>query len=194
MTTIAPPDDSQILGLLGRTGADRRKGEDALFHKYYYFIQEGMHRFKLSEAESFDAYGDAILSLTMPGQQASFEGRSSLKTFLFKIFLNKCVDRVRKNTTNKYSVHRTDLISDRLEQCSDGTRNILERLVDLADHQRIRDLLQTLGDNCRKMLSLWAEGFSDRDIHLELDYRSVDVVKTSRLRCLEKLRQAYKQQ
>jgi len=185
--------DGNILELLSRSGSDRRRGEEALFRKYLYFVPEGIKRFRLLESESVDAYSDVILALTLPGSQIPFEGRSSLKTYLFKIFLNKCVDQVRKNTTNKSSVHRTDIISDRLEQCSDDSRGILQRLIDRSDHQRIRELLKTLGENCQKMLSLWAEGCSDREIHVELDYRSVDVVKTSRLRCLEKLRQAYKQ-
>jgi hypothetical protein len=57
------------------------------------------------------------------------------------------------------------------------------------------DLLPTtkeIGENCKQMLSQWADGCSDREIAESMGYKTADVVKTSRLRCLEKLRQLYK--
>jgi RNA polymerase sigma-70 factor (ECF subfamily) len=52
--------------------------------------------------------------------------------------------------------------------------------------------LNELGENCRQLLMNWAEGLSDKQIAASMTYKSADVVKTSRLRCLEKLRQSYK--
>jgi len=42
------------------------------------------------------------------------------------------------------------------------------------------------------MLQQWAEGFSDKEIAVSLNYKNADVAKTSRLRCLEKLKKLYK--
>ena len=67
-------------------------------------------------------------------------------------------------------------------------------MMDLTDKETIRQKLSELGDSCRKMLWQWAEGYSDKEIAAALDYKTADVVKTSRLRCLEKLRQLYKTQ
>jgi RNA polymerase sigma-70 factor (ECF subfamily) len=41
------------------------------------------------------------------------------------------------------------------------------------------------------MLLLWADGYSDKDIAGLMEYKTPDVVKTTRLRCLEKLKQLY---
>jgi RNA polymerase sigma factor (sigma-70 family) len=187
------PEDGEILSNLLLTGTPRRRSEELLFKNYHYFVREGMTKYPLKEEESLDAYCEAVLSCIRGIRDGRFEGRSSLKTYLYKIFINKCVDLVRKNTTNKSSVFLTTVITDRIESFSDNSRTILQKLIDKADHSKLRQQLQLLGENCQKMLTLWADNFSDRQIALELDYKSGDVVKTSRLRCLEKLKQLYHQ-
>jgi RNA polymerase sigma factor (sigma-70 family) len=186
------PEDDEILTNLSLTGAPRLRSEELLFNKYRYFIREGVLKYHIKEEESFDAYCDAILAFIREHQNGRFEGRSSLKTYIYKIFLNKCVDLVRKNSTNKRSVFQTSMISDRLEQLSDTSRNILQQLIEKADYSMLRQQIQLLGENCQKMLMYWADNFSDREIAVVLEYKSADVVKTSRLRCLEKLKQLYK--
>jgi len=185
------PEDREILSNLLLTGTSRRRSEELLFKHYHYFVREGMAKYPLKEEESLDAYCEAVLSCIRGIRDGRFEGRSSLKTYLYKIFINKCVDLVRKNTTNKSSVFLTTVITDRIESLSDNSRTILQKLIDKADYSKLRQQLQLLGENCQKMLTLWADNFSDRQIAVELDYKSGDVVKTSRLRCLEKLKQLY---
>lgn len=185
------PEDREILSNLALMGTTRRKSEELLFNKYQYFIREGRNKYQLTDEESFDAYCEAIVSFIREFHKGRFEGRSSLKTYLFKIFLNKCVDLVRKKSSNKNSVHFSSVIDDRMEDLSDSSRTILQQLIDKADHLQLRQRLQQLGENCQKMLLLWADFYSDREIAAELDYKSANVVKTSRLRCLEKLRQLY---
>jgi RNA polymerase sigma factor (sigma-70 family) len=187
------PEDHEILNNLSSTGATRLRTEELLFNKYKYFIREGVLKYHIKEEESFDAYCEALLAFIREHQNGRFEGRSSLKTYLYKIFLNKCVDLVRKNSTNKRSVFQTSMISDRLEQLSDSSRSILQQLIDKADHSLLRQQIQLLAENCQKILMYWADNFSDREIAVELEYKSADVVKTSRLRCLEKLKLLYKQ-
>jgi RNA polymerase sigma-70 factor (ECF subfamily) len=51
--------------------------------------------------------------------------------------------------------------------------------------------MNEMGENCRQLLGLWSESYSDKEIASIMEYKTADVVKTSRLRCLEKLRQLY---
>jgi RNA polymerase sigma-70 factor (ECF subfamily) len=60
------------------------------------------------------------------------------------------------------------------------------------DWDLLHDKLNEIGENCRKLLLSWADGYPDKEIAALLEYKTADVVKTSRLRCLEKLRQSYK--
>ena len=184
--------DEQLIDNLRQEGALKRKSEEQLFTTYIYFIREGMNKYSLSEDEAFDAYSDSILSAIDDLKTGSFERRSSVKTWLYQIFFNKCVDLLRKKSTNKNSVHQTASISGMLYQLSDNSRSIIQRLTDKADWDMLREQLTGLGENCRKLLMLAADGYSDREISNITDYKSPDVVKTSRLRCLERLRKLYK--
>ena len=184
--------DHEIIQSLQQNGAARRKGEEQLFGTYSYFIREGMRKYSMTEDEAFDAYSDTILSAIDKITSGSFEGRSSMKTYIYQIFHNKCVDLLRKKTTHKSSVHQTVSISDMLYHISDAAKSIIQVLIDKNDLDLLKQKMNELGDNCRQLLSLSAEGNSDKEIATFLGYKTADVVKTSRLRCLEKLRQLYK--
>ena len=182
----------EILNNLKQSGLLRRRGEEQSFNTYMYFIREGIQKHSLSEDEAFDAYSDSILSSIDKIIQGGFEGRSTLKTWLYQIYHHKCVDLIRKKTTNKSSIHQTVTLADMLFQISDSARSVVQNLIDKADWEQLKGKMNQLGENCRQMLMLSAEGFSDKDISGQLGYKTADVVKTSRLRCLEKLRQLYK--
>jgi RNA polymerase sigma factor (sigma-70 family) len=184
--------DQDIISCLQQSGSSKKKGEEQLFSAYVYFIREGMLKYSLVEEDAFDAYSDSVLVAIQKIGDGSFEGRSSLKTWLFQIFQNKCVDLLRKKATNKNSVHNTTTVSDMLYQLSDASKTIVQQLAEKADIDLLKKRLNELGDKCRELLMLSADGYTDKELSAQMDYKSADVVKTSRLRCLEKLRQLYK--
>jgi len=183
--------DRQVISQLMQGGLDKRKGENILFSQYAYFIREGTRKYGLSEEDSFSAYSDSILAAVDKIRNETFKGESSLKTWLYQIFRNKCVDLFRKSSTDKNSIHRAQSISEQLMYISDKARSIVQLLIDKADWRLLKERLNELSEDCRKMLLLWADNHSDREIAGELEYKTADVAKTSRLRCLEKLRRMY---
>lgn len=183
--------DRGIIEQLRQGGTDRRRSEEQLFSRFSYFIREGITKHALSEDDAFNAYSDTILVAIENLINAGFEGRASLKTYLYQIFHNKCVDLIRKKTTNKNSVNRSESISDRLLLLSDSSRSVLQKLIDKADWNLLKEKLGSLEDKCRQLLLFWGDNYSDKEIAVMLYYKTADVVKTSRLRCLEKMRRIY---
>ncbi len=184
--------DREIIHNLLQDNGNRRKGEDHLFNSYAYFIKEGARKYRLPEEDAFDAYSDTVLSAIEKITNGSFEGRSSLKTWLYQIFHNKCVDLLRKKTTNKSSIHQTASITELLYQLSDNSKSVIQQLVEQSDISLLKQRLNELGNPCRELLHLSADGYSDKEIAHTMSYKTADVVKTSRLRCMERLRQLYK--
>jgi RNA polymerase sigma-70 factor (ECF subfamily) len=184
--------DQELIDQLRQSGTDKRRSEEQLFNRFDYFIREGMTKHALSEDESFNAYSDTILAALDNINKEHFEARASIKTYLYQIFHNKCVDLLRKRTTNKNTVHRAEMISDRLMQLSDSARSAVQTLIDKADWNRLREKLKELEEKCRQILMFWGDNYSDKEIASFLQYKTADVVKTSRLRCLERLRKLYK--
>jgi RNA polymerase sigma factor (sigma-70 family) len=184
--------EREIINGLLETGNNRRKSEEELFNRFAYFINEGMHKQGLLQEQAFDAYVDTILSAIEKITNGSFEGRSSLKTWVYQIYHNKCVDLLRKTSTNKYSINRTLSISDMLTELSDPAKSIVQQLSEQTDWELLQGKLMEIGESCKEMLMHWAEGTPDKEIAESMGYKSADVVKTSRLRCLEKLRKLFK--
>ncbi len=183
--------DEVITRNLKESKIDRRKAEEALFARYIYLIKEGIHKYSLDEEESFNAYSDSVLQTINNIVKDTFENRSSLKTYLYKIFNNKCVDLIRKKTTNKNSVNKTAPVSDMLSMISDPAKTIVQQLIEKADYEKLKNCLNKIGETCKQLLTMFSEGFADKEIAVVMEYKSADVVKTSRLRCLDKLRQLY---
>ncbi|HLY71693.1 MAG TPA: sigma-70 family RNA polymerase sigma factor [Puia sp.] len=183
--------DVELINMLKASGIDKKNAEEQLFNAYSYFIKEGQRKYKLSHDEVFDAYADAMLAVIEKIRNDAFKGLSSIKTYLYQIFHNKCVDFLRKKTTNKQSVHQTASISESMFQLSDSAKSIINKLMEKTDFDLLKQKLNELGDNCRQLLLLWADGYSDKEIVGKLTYKTADVVKTTRLRCMDKLRLLY---
>ncbi len=197
MQSFSPPlndQDNDITQNLRSGGTARRNAEEALFKKYLYYISEGRTRYSITEEEAFDAYADAILSAIETITRGQFGNRSSLKTYLYRIFQNKCVDIIRKKTTNKMSVHNTSAIDSMLLELSDSSKPVIQKLIDQTDAAALKAALDSLGEKCMQLLQLFSEGFSDRDIAGLAGYKTGEVVKTSRMRCLTRLRAIYNKQ
>lgn len=190
-SSVLIPADGALIRDLQQNSLSKRKAEEDLFNRYIYFIKEGMYKYSLPEEEAFDAYSDTILQSIDNIAKGLFENRSSLKTYLYRIFNNKCVDLVRKKTTNKNSIHQTASITDMLLMIADTAKTVIQKLVDKTDVEILKKKLDELGENCRKILLLFADNYNDKEIAAVMEYKTADVVKTSRLRCLDKLRQLY---
>lgn len=183
--------DNEILDGLRGPAPERATYENALYLRYAYFIDEGVRTFRLTREDAFSCYSDAVIRVIEHVAGNVFEGRSSLKTYLYQIFHNKCVDQVRKNTTHKSEVHQSAIIPEMLTALSDTSKSILQRLADRSDIEDLKRRLGELGDACRRMLLLSADGWTDKQIAAEMNFKNAGVAKTSRLRCMEKLRRLY---
>ncbi len=73
-------------------------------------------------------------------------------------------------------------------QLPDAARTVVEKLINDQMFIDLKNQLNTIGDKCKEILLLFEDGLTDREIAVELSYNSAAVAKTSRLRCLEKLR------
>ncbi|GAB3893653.1 RNA polymerase sigma factor [Spirosoma agri] len=184
--------DVDLMAGIRAGGTQRRLYENKLYERYDYLIAEGTRKHRLSEDDCAIAYSDAIMTVIENVISDRFEGRSGLKTYLYQIFTNKCVDAIRKKTTNRSSVHDALSLDDSLLQLPDAARSAIQDLIARSDVERLYRQLNNLGEKCRTMILSWGEGYSDDEIAQTLGYNSAAVAKTSRLRCLDKLRERFR--
>lgn len=183
--------DAELIANLREGGTVRITAENGLYKKYYFFIRTGARKHALSEDDSATAYADALMVVIDHVCSGRFEGRSELQTYLYQIFMNKCVDLIRKKTTNRQQVHNAVSLDDSLLQLPDSARSIVQELIKQSDIDLLRQQLRNLGDKCQQLLLAWGEDLSDEEIAQQMGYNTAAVAKTSRLRCLDRLRKAY---
>ena len=187
------PQDDDILQGIRSGGTQRRLYENKLYEKYHYLIREAQFKHKISNEDAQSVYSDAILSIIEHTLTGRFEGRSELKTYLHQIFMNKCVDIIRKNTTNKAEVRQNSVgLDEALAWLPDEGQSAVRKLIVESEVNQLLQRLRTLGEKCREMIMAWGEGYSDEEIAQTMNYNTAAVAKISRLRCLEKLKEQYK--
>jgi RNA polymerase sigma factor (sigma-70 family) len=188
-TKALPNVESELIAGLQSGGVQRRQMEKKLYEHFFYLTRLASRNYNLHAEDCASAYSDAIISIIENIVSGRFEGRSSLKTYTYQIFMNKCVDAVRKKTTNKSTVYNTEMIDSMIFNLPDKARNVVQQLIEKSNRSLLSQKLQELGEKCRQLLMLFEDGYSDKEIAEQMQYNSANVVKTSRLRCLEKLRE-----
>jgi DNA-directed RNA polymerase specialized sigma24 family protein len=185
--------DKDIIDGLMQGGTIKRKAEDTLFTRYMYFIEVGQTKYSLNEDDLFTAYSNTVLKTIDNIIIHAFEGRSSLKTYMHTIFHNNCVDLIRKNSSTKYSVNKAEPFTDVFNNLSDTAQSVMQVMIERTDMDLLKKNIQDLGNKCKELLELFLDGHPDAYAAKELSYSSADVVRTSRGRCIDKLRQLYTQ-
>lgn len=180
--------DTEIITGLKGSYSERCKNEKILYQQYFYFIEEGCRKHNLLHEDSFSAYTDAVMVAITNVTTNLFDGRSSIKTYLYQIFSNKCIDLFRKSATNKQQVHKTAPVAEMLEQLPDGAKTIIDKLLNNELKEKVKAQLNQIGEKCKEILLLFEEGLTDKQIAETLAYNNAAVAKTTRLRCLDKLR------
>lgn len=185
--------ESGLIDDLKGGARERRLAEKKLFEHFFYLTRVAQKKYNLAEEDCASVYSDTIIAVIQNIVSGKFEGRSSLKTYTYQILMNKCVDAIRKNTTNK-TIYNSDVLDRMTASLPDKARNIVQLIIDKGNRLNLARQIRELGDKCQKLLLLFEDGYSDKEIAKMMEYNTADVVKTSRLRCLEKLREKVRHQ
>jgi len=180
--------EHMILHGIKAGGASRRNYEQKLYDIFFYLIREAEKKYGIQPEEAASVYSDTILAVIKNIVAEKFEGNSSLKTYCYQIFTNKCVDLLRKRTTNRGKMEDTIPYDSLVYELPDETRSIIQKLIAKDERQQILEKLNEIGDKCKELLLMFEDGYNDKEIAEHMKYNTADVVKTTRLRCLEKLK------
>lgn len=190
------PSDTKLITGIRQEGLQSRLFENELYKKYAYIVQSvGIRDKGLTEEDAKTAYHDTLNATILAIVTDTFEQKSSLKTYIHRIFLNKCVDLVRKNTTNKETPNHHNNLHDIDEV---AIRNQIEKesaesSFATEDTQAfILHLIKQLRAKCQAILLISAYyGFKDEEIADIVNLSSGKSVSVTKRRCEEELRELY---
>ncbi len=178
--------DIELIQEIRKGYLHRRRAETKLFQQYQYFVQQAVNKYALDESELESAYCDAFMALVEQILDGRFRGESSTKTYLYRIFNNKCLDAVRKNARDKRSIHDTAWIED-WTHLSSRAISALKTLINQEMIEEVKQAFKKLGEKCAMLLTNWGRGYSAKEIADMLGYKNAHTIRTTKSRCMDKL-------
>lgn len=167
-----------------------RRGESSAFGKLY-SLHFGMVRYLVvnnsgKEEDARDIFQEVLVTLYEQLAAGTFRQQSSLKTWIYAVCRNKWLKQLEKRKKN---IRFSDF-----EECE----NILlpeENKEEESIHRILRNSLEQLGTQCRKLLLLFYYFRKSMDeIAADLNYTNADNAKAQKYKCLQKLKTIYKNQ
>jgi RNA polymerase sigma factor (sigma-70 family) len=135
-----------------------------------------------TEQDADDIFQETVVSFIDSVQKLKFRQESGIRTFLISISKNLWYNEIRRR---QRAGNRERLFEADRDQEDSGVNEIIQ---DRELKKQLNQLLQDLGDSCRKILELfYYENLSMKEIVLHLHYENEQVVRNKKYKCLQQL-------
>lgn len=151
-----------------------------IYQKFFQSIKGNVKNWGGTEEDAKDIFQEAVIVLYRMVKKPDFKLSSALFSLLYPICRNLWLKEVR-NRSKLGGGEVKDL--ERIEDQSDIIEAINERAID----GLFRDKLQELGEQCRKMLDMFFQKRSMKEIVTDLGLSSISFAKKKKFQCKEKL-------
>lgn len=163
-------------------------GDRTALHKVYQrhresFLAWACKRYSCSEEDAADLYQDAVIVLYENALAGKIDGNSKLRTYLFGVGRNLILKNFEryKRFADKEAEEEQDLRA--YADAVDEPIILNER------QQMLQAALRELGEACRRLLiRFYYDRYSTEAIMAEFGYKTKDVVKSQKARCMRGLR------
>lgn len=148
-------------------------------------------KYGLNDDDILDVYQDAYISLYENIKNGKLvELRSSISTYIISIGKYKIMERLRKN--KKYI--NDEVLLNRVEEVDNEIEHFDIKQEELSSEQKLLQLyFKKLGTKCRQILTLfYYKQYNIKEIMIEGNYNSENVVKSQKSRCLKTIKEAIK--
>ena len=135
-----------------------------------------------TDQDADDIFQETVVSFIDSVQKSKFRQESGIRTFLISISKNLWYNEIRRR---QRAINRERLFeADRNLEDPDVSEIIQDREL----KKQLNQLLQDLGDSCRKILELfYYENLSMKEIVSHLHYENEQVVRNKKYKCLQQL-------
>ena len=135
-----------------------------------------------TDQDADDIFQETVVSFIDSVQKSKFRQESGIRTFLISISKNLWYNEIRRR---QRAGNRERLFEADRDQEDSGVNEIIQ---DRELKKQLNQLLQALGDSCRKILELfYYENLSMKEIVLHLHYENEQVVRNKKYKCLQQL-------
>ncbi|HMQ46324.1 MAG TPA: sigma-70 family RNA polymerase sigma factor [Saprospiraceae bacterium] len=155
---------------------------DSLREKVVYYVQQN----KGNRDDGLDIFHEGIIALDRNIREQKFRGESRLSLYLFATCRFLWMNQLRKN--QKVSLEEDHTVMDEIqEETPELTLITQER------QHALKNLLEQLGERCRKILEMWQLSYSMEEIAAAMGLSSEKMARKSKYRCQQALVELIKQ-
>lgn len=167
--------------LLFRLRLGERTAYKALYKDYYKMIKTFIINNSGSEESAKDIFQEVIIVLLRYIRKDDFKLNGKLSTFLYGIARNLWFQRIKSN--NKIPV--VGIGEDNMNQIKDDISGLEEKVVYEDKHRILSDILDTLSEECKKLIRLYYyKKLPLKEIAKLLDYTD-SFIKVKKSRCMK---------
>ena len=135
-----------------------------------------------------DIFQETVIAFIDTVQKGKFRQESGIRTFLISISKHLWYNEIRKR---QRAENREKLYESDREIEEEGIGRIIQ---DRELKHQLNQMLQDLGDSCRKILELfYYENLSMKEIVSHMHYENEQVVRNKKYKCLQQLTEKMKQ-
>ncbi|MEM8966042.1 MAG: sigma-70 family RNA polymerase sigma factor [Bacteroidota bacterium] len=137
-----------------------------------------------NDEDAEDFFQEAIVVFINIVRKGNFRGDSSIKTFLYSIARNLWRNELKRQ--NRALMRETNYY----EQSEKEEQGIQDSISENEVKNQLLDLLEKLGDNCKKILLMfYYENLPMKEIFQHMGYETEQVARNMKYRCMNKLKE-----
>ena len=131
-----------------------------------------------------DIFQDTVINFIQLVQKEKFRGDCSISTFMYTLVRNAWLNELKKR---KRALLREEKFEHAKVRMGDDSS---EYIITKESKKQIVDLIESLGENCKKiLLAFYFDNLSMQEILLNLHYENEQVVRNTKYKCLKKLQE-----
>lgn len=161
-------------------GHSMEKCLETFYRENIRFVGVMAKKHQLDRESLMDAYSDSIIDFKEQIRKQKFQQKSKCSTYFYSIFNNKCIDILRKKTTN--------IITHEIpEHLKDTSPDIVNEMTSADRIHYLEAIINQLGSRCREILMDWNDGYSMEEIARRNNLLNANVARSKRYSCLQQL-------
>lgn len=173
--------DAELIAAIGDT-KHLNKAILFLYQQYARTTSSFIINYGASEQDAEDVFQETVVSFIDIVKKDKYRKEASIQTFLVSVARNIWLNEVKKRERSGFRERQFESGRDQKET------DVSHQIGDLEKRRQLRELVNQLGEPCRKILLLfYYENLSMKEIVDHLPYENEQVVRNKKYKCLQQL-------
>jgi RNA polymerase sigma factor (sigma-70 family) len=173
--------DAELIAAIS-AGTDLNNAIRSIYRQHSEAVSSFIIHYGGSEQDADDIFQETVVAFIDIVRKGKYRMEASIRTFLASIARNYWFNELKKRGRSDHRDRQFELGRDQDEA------DVSEHMAELERKRELRQLVEQLGDACRKVLLLfYYENMSMKEIVNHLPYENEQVVRNKKYKCLQQL-------